>query len=258
VPGVPAVSGPSVTSKVLAILGAFTYLRPERTLTDISRAANLPLSTVHRLVSELVAWGALERSSDGCYRIGLRLWEIGALSPRGSEVRETALRYIADLYARTGDNAALTTLDGGSALAIDWIIAERSAYLLGRVGTRIPLHATGAGLVLLAHASLDLRQKILEGPLHRFTSETLVEPDDLRRALSDIRRRGYAVSCRQFTDRSTSVAAPVSTGASGATAALSVIMPATENWRIRVPVVVGLARKLSAALKPQAVEWRRA
>ncbi|GAA4566908.1 IclR family transcriptional regulator [Planotetraspora kaengkrachanensis] len=255
-PAVPAVSGPSVTSKVLAILGAFTYLRPERTLTDISRAAHLPLSTVHRLVNELVAWGALERSSDGSYRIGLRLWEIGALSPRGSEVRETALRYIADLYAHTGNNVALTTLDGESALAIDWIVAERSAHLLGRTGTRIPLHATGAGLVLLAHAPLDLRQKVLEGSLHRFTTETLVEPDDLRRALSDIRRRGYVVSCRQFTDRSTSVAAPVSIGVGGATAALSVIIPATEDWRKRVPVVVGLARKLSAALKSRALEWR--
>jgi DNA-binding IclR family transcriptional regulator len=256
VPAVPAVSGPSVTSKVLAILGAFTYLRPERTLTDISRAANLPLSTVHRLVNELVTWRALERSSDGGYRIGLRLWEIGALSPRGSEVRETALRYIADLYARTGNNVALTTLDGESALAIDWIVAERSAHLLGRTGTRIPLHATGAGLVLLAHAPTDLRQKVLGGSLHRFTTETLVEPDDLRRALSDIRRRGYVVSCRQFTDRSTSVAAPVSIGVGGATAALSVIIPATEDWRKRVPVVVGLARKLSAVLKSRALERR--
>jgi DNA-binding IclR family transcriptional regulator len=254
----PAVSGPSVTSKVLAILGTFTYVRPERTLTDISRAASLPLSTVHRLVSELVAWGALERNSDGCYRIGIRLWEIGALSPRGSEVRETALRYMADLYARTGDNVALTTLDGDSALAIDWIIAERSAHLLGRTGTRIPLHATGAGLVLLAHAPLSLRHKILAGPLHRFTPETMVEPADLRQAMSDIRRRGYVVSCREFTDKSTSIAAPVSIGAGGATAALSVIIPATENWRTRVPIVVGLARKLSVALKPHAMEWRSA
>jgi DNA-binding IclR family transcriptional regulator len=254
----PGVSGPSVTSKVLAILGAFTYQRPQRTLTDISRAANLPLSTVHRLVSELVTWGALERGSDGSYRIGLRLWEIGALSPRGSEIRGTALRYIADLYARTGDNVALTTLDGDSALAIDWIIAERSAYLLGRTGTRIPLHATGAGLVLLAYGPQELTQKVLEGPLPRFTQDTLVDPDDLRAALSGIRRRGYVVSCRQFTDRSTSVAAPVSIGVTGPTAALSVIIPASQNWRARVPVVVGLARKLSAALAPLAVEWHPA
>jgi DNA-binding IclR family transcriptional regulator len=243
---------------VLAILGAFTYLRPERSLTDISRAANLPLSTAHRLVNELVACGALERGPDGRYRIGLRLWEIGALSPRGSEIRETALRYLADLYARTGDSVALTTLDGESALVVDWIVAERSAYLLGRTGTRIPLHATGAGLVLLAHAPPDLRQRVLDGPLPRFTSETLVEPEELGRALAEIRRRGYVVSCRQFTDRSTSVAAPVPIGTDGATAALSVLIPATENWQKRVSVVVGLAHKLSAALGPQAAVWGHA
>jgi DNA-binding IclR family transcriptional regulator len=243
-------AGPSVTSRILAILGAFSWMRPERSLTDISRVARLPLSTAHRLVNELVGAGALERTADGHYRIGLRMWEIGSLAPRWTEVRETAVRYIAGLYAQTRDNVALTKLDGDTALCIEWIFGEKTAHLLGGLSNRIPLHASGAGLVLLAYAPFEFRQKVLDGPLPRLTDATLSEPDDLRRTLFEVRRQGYAVSRRQLTEESTSVAAPVSIGVDGAIAALSVILPATADWRSRVPLVVNVARELSAVLRP--------
>jgi DNA-binding IclR family transcriptional regulator len=38
------------------------------------------LPTAHRRVAELVQWGALERTADGRYSIGLRLWEVATLS----------------------------------------------------------------------------------------------------------------------------------------------------------------------------------
>ena len=46
--------GRSVTSKILAILAAFETTRRSLSLTEISAAADLPLSTTHRLVGELV------------------------------------------------------------------------------------------------------------------------------------------------------------------------------------------------------------
>ena len=52
------------------MLGAFTRERPALTLSDIARTVEVPLSTAHRLVAELCAWGALERDDDGRYRIG--------------------------------------------------------------------------------------------------------------------------------------------------------------------------------------------
>lgn len=68
---------------MLGVLGAFTRDRLALSLSDISRAVGVPLSTAHRLVAELCSWGALERDDDGRYRIGLRIWELGALAPRG-------------------------------------------------------------------------------------------------------------------------------------------------------------------------------
>jgi predicted transcriptional regulator len=48
----------SVVSKVVAIVRSFGS-GGSLTVTEISQAANLPLSTTHRLVHELAAWGIL-------------------------------------------------------------------------------------------------------------------------------------------------------------------------------------------------------
>jgi len=70
---------PTVTSRVLAILDSFTPGR-SLSLVEISRRTGLAASTTHRLVSELRAWGALERDERLRYRIGPRLRELARLT----------------------------------------------------------------------------------------------------------------------------------------------------------------------------------
>jgi DNA-binding IclR family transcriptional regulator len=61
--------GQSVTSRVLAVLGAFDLAHPRLSLSEISRRSGLPLATTHRLVNEIVAWRGLHRCADGPYEI---------------------------------------------------------------------------------------------------------------------------------------------------------------------------------------------
>jgi phosphate/sulfate permease len=69
-------AGRSVTSKITAILVTFTQGR-EHSLTELARLAELPVSTTHRLVSELTAQRLLDRTGDGMYRVGGPLRMIG-------------------------------------------------------------------------------------------------------------------------------------------------------------------------------------
>jgi DNA-binding IclR family transcriptional regulator len=60
----------SVTAKALAVLGTFDPGHTRRTLSEIATAAELPLSTTHRLVAELVAWEGLTRGATAGTRSG--------------------------------------------------------------------------------------------------------------------------------------------------------------------------------------------
>ena len=196
-----------MTHRAFGVLEAFTPASPALTLSEIARRAGLPLTTAHRLVGELRAAGALERDGDGTYRIGLRLWEIASLAPRGVPLREAALPFLEDLYEVTHENAQLGVREGHEVLYIERITGRHAVGVLTRVGGRFPLHASGIGLVLLAHAPEAVQREVLEGPLQRFTDYTITDPARLERILAQIRRVGVVISDRQVTDDAMSVAA---------------------------------------------------
>jgi DNA-binding IclR family transcriptional regulator len=90
-----------VASRILALLGVFDTTHRRLSLTEISRRAELPLSTVHRMVAELEGWGALSRQPCGGYVIGRRLWDVGLLAPAPTGLLEVASPFLHDLYGAT-------------------------------------------------------------------------------------------------------------------------------------------------------------
>lgn len=242
--------GVSVTARVLRLLGAFSASHPRLGLSELAQRADLPLATAHRLVGELAAWGALERDADGRYRVGLRLWEVATLAPRGVGLREAALPFLEDLYEATHENVHLAVLDGAEALYVERLSGRGAVPVISRVGGRLPLHATGVGLVLLAHAPAGVQESVLAGPLVRYTAHTVTDPRALRRMLAEVRRTGVAISAGLLDAEALSVAAPIRGPGGDVVAALSIVLPATAEARLYIPAVLAAARGVTRALAP--------
>ncbi|MFE6486865.1 IclR family transcriptional regulator [Streptomyces sp. NPDC057757] len=244
-----AVSAPA---RLLAVLAAFDHEHPALSLTDISRRAGLTLTTAHRLVGALAEWGALERDEDGVYHVGLRLWEVAALAPRGLALRQAALPFLEDLYEATHENVQLAVRDGFEVVYIEWISGRSAVGVRIQVGARWPLHATGVGLALLAHGDLAFQEAYCERPLAAFTAHTVTDPARLRRELAEVRRTGVAVSSRQVTEDALSVAAPVRGAGGHVVAAVSVVVPQADA---RVPVLIPVVRVAARGIS-RALGWR--
>ena len=157
-------SGRTVTSKVMAILGAFEDGPPTLSLTEIAAFAQVPLPTAHRLVGELVEWGALRRDDTGRYRVGRRVWKIGQNA--GRELRDSARRHLADLFALTGESCLLAIRDGEHALIIDRFYrgdqrGEEPTDRGPQAGDRLALHVSAVGRVLLAFEPVWIRDAYL-------------------------------------------------------------------------------------------------
>ncbi|MFE6407276.1 IclR family transcriptional regulator [Streptomyces sp. NPDC057837] len=242
----------TASGRLLSVLAAFDHEHPALSLTDISRRAGLSLTTTHRLVGALTEWGALERDDSGAYHVGLRLWELAALAPRGLALRQIALPYLEDLYEATHENVQLAVRDGRDVVYTEWLSGRSAVGVHIRVGARWPLHATGVGLVLLAHGGPELQDEYCAGELVSFTPYTITAPARLRRVLAEVRRSGAAVSDRQVTEDALSVAAPVRGPDGAVTAAVSVVVPHADA---RVPVLVPAVR-LAARGISRALGWR--
>ncbi|MEU2776660.1 IclR family transcriptional regulator [Streptomyces sp. NPDC007162] len=239
----------SAPDRLLAVLAAFDHGHPALSLTDISRRAGLSLTTAHRLAGALTEWGALERDAEGLYHVGLRLWELAALAPRGLALRQIALPYLEDLYEATHENVQLAVRDSTEVVYIEWLSGRSAVGVHIRVGARWPLHATGVGLALLAHEPAAFQQDYCAGPLAAFTPYTVTDPARLRRSLAEVRRTGVAVSSRQVTDDALSVAAAVRGATGQVAAAVSVVVPQTDaQVPALIPAVRLAARGISRAL----------
>jgi DNA-binding IclR family transcriptional regulator len=219
----------SVLRRALRILSTFEADEAGQSLSDMSRRAGVPLTTTHRIVRELVEWGALERDDFGRYRIGLRLWEVAALAPRSVGLQRVALPFMQDLFETTHRGVHLGVREGHEVVFIERFVVPEIELSAGpRIGMRYPLHATGVGQVLLAYSPPDLQEAVLAEPMSRYTAFTLQTPNELRRTLADIRRIGYTISERQINSRFTVIAAPIFGPETEIVAALSLIVPYTE------------------------------
>jgi DNA-binding IclR family transcriptional regulator len=235
----------SAAGRLLAVLDAFGPDHSALSLSEIARRAGLSLSTAHRLVYELARWGALERGPGGRYSIGLRLLELAALTPRGLGLREAAFPYLDELHHRTRGNVHLGVRDGVEVVYVETIRACATHPTNGRMGDRWPMHATGTGLVLLALADRELQERVLRGPLVRFTPLTVTDPAQLRRQLAQVRRSGFAVARGQITLPDVVVAVPVYDQLGGVAAAISVVV---EAERARPRVLASMLADASSAI----------
>ena len=242
-------TGP-VVARALALLGAFSPSRPAMTLSEIARRADMPVSTAHRLMAELLSWGAVERTDDGRLRVGLRLWEIGMLAPRSYTLRECAMPFLQDLSQITHENVQLAVREGEELVFVEQIGGSGAVPVyVTRAGSRFGLTVTGVGLVLLAHAPREVQDKVLAGRIERYTPKTVTDPTAIRRMLAGVRTHGFSISDRQVALGALSVGAPIrdSTGAVVAALALVVRYGSVEPHAL-APLVQTSARAISRAL----------
>ncbi|MFI9627415.1 IclR family transcriptional regulator [Streptomyces sp. NPDC052042] len=203
-------AGRSVASKIFAILGVLGRSRCGHTVSEISRATGLPATTVLRLLREMTDLDVVHRTTGRRYEIGIGIWRWGVRAPRVDVVCRSARPQMQELHQATRENVTLAVLDGrGSALAVEKVSGRESWPVTGELGADMPLHATGAGKVLLAFSPPEEIQQYLSGPLPRYTPFTVVSPALLSGQLREIRRLGVGYAGEEMNLGSVSIAAPV-------------------------------------------------
>jgi DNA-binding IclR family transcriptional regulator len=142
----------------------------------------------------------------------------------------------------------LAVREGSAIIFVEHIAGSTAVPVFTRVGSRLPTTATGVGLVLLAHAPVEVQDEVLAGPCERYTTQTVVDPKVLRRMLADVRTKGFVVSDRQLSLETLSVAAPVHDDRRQVVAAVSLVVRHGTSPQLLVPPLLTSARAISRAL----------
>lgn len=245
-------------SGVQSIERAFAVLRVLAVgpagVSEVATKADLPKSTVARLLNALEAEGAVAQDGiGGPYRIGSGLADLASSVQPIRTVVATARPHLAGLADATNEVAGVSVLDGSGVLYLEQIATPNPVQVQDWTGERVPLHLVSSGLVLLAFAPRGFVDSYLRGPLERRTEHSVVSPGHIRDRLRTIRRDGWAWVFEEFALGISSVAAPVRDAAGTVVAAVHAHGPAYRFPGEAAPddvaaLVVAAADRISSAL----------
>ncbi|MGJ6125729.1 IclR family transcriptional regulator [Mycolicibacterium sp. Y3] len=232
--GNTSVPGATVTSRLLAIIGAFDERHRVLTLTELAQRSALPVPTVSRLAGELVAGSALHRRGDGRFVIGRLIWEAGLRAPVEGRLKQVAEPFMHDVYAATLATVHLAVREGAQVLYLERMSGRASVPIVSTVGSRLPLHCTGVGKVLLAYAPAAIQRQAF-AELTRVTPYTITSAGVLGAQLERVRRDGVATTSQEMSLGAYSMAVPVIRSSDDTVAAaIGVVVPTLKRDRQRL------------------------
>ena len=242
-----------VLDRALGILELLCSDGPEVTLIELSKRLRLHKSTVHRLLGVLEQHRFVEKSSsNGRYRLGLKLFELGSKAISHLDLRERARPYLQRLVFETGETAHLCILDDGEVLYLEKVEAPSTVRVPSIVGRRYPAHCGAAGKSLLAFLAEDeVKELIKRRGLKAYTRNTLTTPAQLRDGLRLVREHGYAIDNEEFEEGLECIGAPVRDYSGKVVAAMSVAGP---TFRVTADKLPALARSVMYAAQELSAE----
>ncbi|WP_410676063.1 IclR family transcriptional regulator [Amycolatopsis sp. cmx-4-68] len=241
----------STADRALDILLLYCTDRPVWTGGEIAAKLGVARSTGYRYLQSLVGRGFLEETAGG-FRLGPRIFELARSARAGLGLSDAALPVMRSLAAKVTETVLLTRRSGRSVVCLDLVESRHAVRLSYDRGQILPINAGAAAEVLLAWADPEEVTSVLEqGPLERFTPETLTDHNQLRSRLDKIRERGVAVSQGELDEHILGVAAPIRDISGGVCAAISVAALAARIPPSSVPEVEAAVKDAAEAVTRQ-------
>lgn len=234
--------------RTLDILEALASADDDLSLGQLCATLELPLGTIHRLLSTLIARGyAAQDGQTRRYGPGPKLLEIAARATSHSRfsLRRLAQPYLRTLTDATGETSNLIVLQGNEIVYIEQVTSARLVHMFTAVGQRAPLYCTGGGKAILAGLpDQQVEAYLVTAQLRPWTASTITDRERFWQELLHTRQRGYAVDDEEREEGVRCVAAPIFDHTGACVAAISISGPTS---RVTLPRVDQLGPQLCQA-----------
>ena len=247
----------SALQRGLRLLTLFANGEQGLTASQVAKKSGLPVSTVHRFLTNLQSSGFLNCSEDGVYHLGVVCLGLGHSALAQLDIRRLSLPYLRELNQKTRETIHLTVRHGTSAVYVEKLDSQEPVRIYSRIGASVPLYSSAVGKVMLAYTQPLERESLLSQiELKRLTPNTVGSLQELSTILQRIRRQGFAYDLEENEPHIRCVAAPVWDHHGAVNASLSITGPAvrmsTTRMRQLAPLVkeAGLSISKDLGYKP--------
>ena len=178
-------------------------------LGEVAASLGLAKGTAHGILRTLQHVDFVEQdATTGKYQLGAALLHLGTSYLDVNELRSRSINWADALAARSGEAVRLGTPLEGMVLVVHHVFRPDDTLQTLDVGSLLPLHASSLGKILLAYGTAPL-DSALESGLEAYTRHTLVTPEQLTRALAEVREQGWAVEAQEMSMGEAGLAVPI-------------------------------------------------
>ena len=210
--------------KALRVLETIAARRRPLSIAEIASALDLPQPTAHRIVGTLEKLGFIGREP-GRRRLveGVRFVNLGLDVLRAAASSGARHSILEALARKTGESCNLGVMTGGNVVYVDRVESHWPLGLRFETGSRVPLHCTAIGKLLLSRLPESAIEAYLaSSPLARYTATTITDARKLRAELERIRRQRFSIDDQEFMSGVVCIAVPVVGPREGVSAGLAI------------------------------------
>jgi IclR family pca regulon transcriptional regulator len=205
-------SGPEfleALARGLHVIETFNQDRKQLTLSDIAKLVDLPRASVRRTLHTLVQLGYAEMD-DRMFRLRPRVLTLARAYLQSNAISDIVQPALERLSEQSGESCSAAVLDGEDVTMIAHASPKRVLPVSAQIGFRLPAIATALGRVLLAALDdRDLDKFLSRLRPEKITKFTVTDKTQLRKAILDIRKTGYAVADQEVEVGFRSIAIPL-------------------------------------------------
>jgi DNA-binding IclR family transcriptional regulator len=218
------------TLRAVGVLEALVAAERPASLAELTAALRLPKPTLYRMLAMLEAANLVAREPGARrYAPGPRLAALGRNVMLNGSLRTERRVILARLVEEIGETCNFTMLDGGAVVYLDRVEAAWPLRMILSSGSRVPLHCTASGKLLLALLPKAARVRLTaQLSLTRYTDTTITDPRRLAAELARIRAQRYATDNEEFHAGLVCVAVPVADAGKRVCAAVAVHAPVSR------------------------------
>lgn len=201
-----------ILGRSFAVLEAIAASPVPLGVGDLIEQLDLPRATVYRLVDWFLSEGFLVREpARKRLVIGNRLSDLAYDALRAAVAVAPRRTLLEGLAREIGETCNIGTIDGNRIVYLDRVESATWPLRLDlKIGSRVPLHATGMGKLFLALAPQRQRRALLAAvELEPLTPATITDRDRLDRELEQIRDQGFALDDQEFLAGVVAIALPI-------------------------------------------------
>lgn len=235
----------------LEVIRAFSTSHMALTVSEVSSLTGLARPTSRRLLLTLERLGYV-RSADGEFTLTPKVLELGMSYINAQGMWDIARPHLVALVRQTKESSSMSQLDGSDIVYTARVPVPKIIGLSVQIGTRFPAVATSMGQVLLSDLTSTELEKTLRVPTaSKVVPRVKLSRKELDTTLSDVRKRGWAISDEQLSLGIRSIAAPVTDTTGRTVAAVNVTVNAAETSiahlkRELLPKLLKTAKEISA------------